>query len=46
MTARDWCDREGITETHLYAVLKGDRLSARLLDKIDTFITDHLQGAA
>lgn len=46
MTARDWCDQEKVTETHLYAVLKGDRQSAKLTAKIDAFIGEKLEGAA
>lgn len=42
MTAREWTEREHITETHLYAVLKGDRQSAKLTGKIEAFIAKQL----
>ena len=42
MTAKGWCEKEDITETHLYAVLKGTRQSAKLTAEIDAFIVKHL----
>lgn len=44
MTAKEWTEREDVTETHLYAVLKGERDSNRLVAKIDAFIAKHLDG--
>ena len=46
MTAKEWTEREQVTETHLYAVLKGNRESAKLTSKIDAFIAKHLNGRA
>lgn len=46
MTARQWTERESVTETHLYAVLKGDRESNKLITKVDAFIAQYLDGAA
>lgn len=37
-TAKEWCTEQGITEGHLYQVLRGDRESPPLLQKIDAFI--------
>lgn len=41
MTAKGWCESQGITQTQLYAVLNGERESARLIGEIDAFIDKH-----
>jgi hypothetical protein len=46
MTAKEWTIREKVTETHLYAVLKGERRSEKLTSKVDTFISKHLGEVA
>lgn len=46
MTAKQWAAQNGVTETHLYFVLKGERESASLLEKIDQFIQKRLASAA
>jgi predicted transcriptional regulator len=46
MTAKQWAEENGVTETHLYAVLKGDRESAKLLAKIDACIAHEFKKAA
>lgn len=44
LTAKKWCAAEGgVTDTQLYAVLKGDRESEKLLGKIDDFVARHAQ---
>ena len=42
MTAREWTEKEKVTETHLYAVLKGERQSMKLTAKIDAFVAKYL----
>lgn len=42
LTAKEWTEREGLTETHLYAFLKGHRQSKPLEQKIDAFIDKYL----
>lgn len=42
MTAREWAEQTGVTETHLYAVLKGERQSLKLDSKIDALIARQL----
>lgn len=44
MTAKQWASDNGVTETHLYAVLKGTRDSATLTSKVDAFIAQHLKN--
>lgn len=42
-TARDWAKEHGVTAGHLSKVLKGERESASLTEKIDGFIAEHLR---
>lgn len=46
ITAKQWAVDNNVTETHLYAVLKGARESNPLTAKIDAFIAQHLPRAA
>ncbi len=41
-TAQSWCEGEGIGYPHLVLVLNGDRVSQRLVEKIDAFIEQYL----
>lgn len=41
MTMGDFCESQGITRTHLYLVLTGERESAKLTSAIDAFIAEH-----
>lgn len=45
-TQTSWAAQEGITVTHLYLVLSGQRESARLLAKVDAFIAEQLAAAS
>lgn len=38
----DWATAQGVTKGHLYAVLRGERESQTLSDKIDAFIATQL----
>ena len=38
MTAQDWCEKQEITYTHLYLVLRDDRQSKKLAATVDAFI--------
>lgn len=40
-TAEAWCADHDITRSHLYAVLSGQRESAKLTAEIDAFIQKH-----
>jgi hypothetical protein len=42
ITAAQWADHEDITPEHLSLVLNGKRESARLVEKVDAFIREHL----
>ena len=42
----DWCAAEGVTQSHLYAVLSGKRESARLTARIAEFIHEHAPAVA
>ena len=44
-SANAWARSQGITRTHLYAVLDGERDSATLTTKIDAFIRAHVPDA-
>lgn len=44
ITAREWCEEQGISQSHLYQVLRGTRTSPPLTKKIDTFIAKQLGG--
>ena len=46
MNQGEWAEDEGITAGHLSLVLKGERESQRLTDKIDAFIAKHLPQSA
>jgi hypothetical protein len=41
-----WCKAEGISQTHLYAVLSGSRESARLSARIAEFVREHAPAVA
>lgn len=36
----DWAEREGLTKSHVSQVIRGDRTSARLMEKALAFIAD------
>lgn len=42
MTARQWCEKQGISNGHLSNVLAGDRESRTLVEKVDLFIDKQL----
>jgi hypothetical protein len=42
LTREGWATQQGITATHLYMVLRGERESASLNGKIDAFIDQYL----
>jgi hypothetical protein len=46
ITAKEWCEREGYSENHLYLYLRGDRESMPLTEKMDAFISEHLSAHA
>lgn len=45
MTQEDFADKHGVTGTQVYFVLRGERESRTLDEKIDAFISDHLPVA-
>lgn len=46
MTIGEWVEANGVTRSHVYQVLRGDRKSASLVEKIDAFIDKHLGDRA
>jgi predicted transcriptional regulator len=42
LTVDAFCERQQITKSHLYPVLRGERASMRLTAAIDAFIAEHL----
>lgn len=46
LTQEMWCEREGITTTHLYLVLAGKRESQRLIEKIEAYTEETLSQSA
>ena len=46
LNQREWAEQEGVTAGHLSLVLKGERESQRLTDRIDLFIAKHLPQSA
>jgi predicted transcriptional regulator len=46
LTQESWAAREGITYQHLYMVLKGERESQSLMDRIDAFVIEQLRAAS
>lgn len=45
-TQEQWAEEAGVTYYHLYLVLKGERDSAPLWEKIDAFIAEQLAAAS
>ena len=45
LTARDWAEREGTSESYLSLVLNGKRVSPSVEPKIDQFIRKHVGRA-
>ena len=45
LTQEQWAEDAGVTYFHLYLVLKGERESAPLVEKIDAFIAEQLAAA-
>lgn len=45
LTLAKWADKEGVTRQHVNEVLKGERVSAPLNEKIDRFIESYLVAA-
>lgn len=45
MTAQDWAAKNEVTRQHLGAVLREDRDSGTLIEKVDTFIREVEQKA-
>ncbi|MDB4893161.1 MAG: hypothetical protein JWL61_5016 [Gemmatimonadetes bacterium] len=43
LTAEQWAAQEGLTAGHVSQVLAGKRESARLVEKIDAFVQEHLK---
>lgn len=39
-TAKEWCEAHGISRGHLYAVLRGERESGRLADRVEALINE------
>lgn len=46
MTQEQWADQAGISYQHLYLVLKGERKSPPLCEKIDAFVAEQLAAAS
>lgn len=46
MTETSWADANDISRQHLYLVLKGERPSVKLVEKIEAFIAKYLPSEA
>lgn len=46
ITQDAWAEREGITVSHLSAVLRGQRDSRSLVERVDAFIAQHVGNSA
>jgi hypothetical protein len=46
LTQEAWAEQTGVTSYHLYLVLKGDRHSPPLMEKVDAFIEKQITTAA
>jgi hypothetical protein len=42
MSAKKWCELNEVTDGHLWQVLRGERVSVSLTEKVDQFIDKHL----
>jgi hypothetical protein len=45
MTAEGFAEGQGVTASHVRAILRGDRESVRLTDAMRALIAKHLPGA-
>jgi hypothetical protein len=43
LTAAEWASGEDLTPEHVSMVLNGKRESARLIEKVDAFVRQHLE---